>query len=527
MKTKSKKHISLVLSTFILGSMGLVGCSSDSGGSSEPAVVAEKPIIAKTVSGIAVDGYIKLATVTLNGLSTQTNDIGIWSMSYTGNNSHVISVKGGIDTSTGKPFEGTLKAELGADGVNVAVTPLSTLVSSLVKNGETKAAASAKIATQLGISEATLAGDPIAILATGTTEQKSEAAQAMKSILIVQKAAEAFAKSMGDSGSDNYEATFAGMYDVIAAQLGSAAASATTVSAFDTVMANTSGLTTALQANLASTITDPLMNDRLQAASGSVATIITSVHSISNADIANNADSAAKAVEQLTTLIENQLVLISSSTTLAAIGTAQTNAAVVTEQNDIANLVNDYTTNPNLGVTDSVVTPPVVDPVVPPVVDPVVPPVVDPVVPPVVDPVVPPVVDPVVPPVVVPPVVDPVVTPPSSGGGDSTPAVTTQTVSVTATGSSDAGSLASTYNFTAGTYTYAIANFNDGDILDFPAGNNPTMINTSFTDGNLTVQWANDGNVILVNLSNIPTADDASILGTTSFKTAFGTSSIQ
>ncbi|MFA6138060.1 MAG: hypothetical protein WC667_08240 [Sulfurimonas sp.] len=587
MKTKSKKHISLVLSTLILGSMGLVGCSSDNGGSSEPVVAPEKPAITKTISGIAVDGYIKLATVTLNGVTTQTNDTGIWSMAYTGDNSHVISVKGGIDTSTGKPFEGTLKAEIGEDGVNVAVTPLSTLVSSLVKNGETKAAASAKIATQLGISEATLAGDPIAILATGTTEQKAEAVQAIKSILTVQKATEAFAKCMGDAGSDNYEATFAGMYDVIAAQLGSAAASTTTVSAFDAVMANTSGITTALQTNLASIVTDPLMNDRLQAASSSVASVISSIHSISNADIANNRDSAAKAVEQLTTVIENKLVLISSSTTIAAIGTAQTNAAVVAEQNNIANLVSDYNANPDLDVTDSVVTPPVVDPVVPPVVDhvvppvvdpvvppvvdpvippvvdpvvpsvvdPVVPPVVDPVVPPVVDPVVPPVVDPVVPPVVdpvippvvdpvvppvvdpvVPPVVDPVVppvvdpvVPPIVTPVAPTPAATTATVAVTAANASayNASSLGVTFNFTAGTYTYAVANFNDGDILNFPAGNNPTIINTNFADGNLTLQWANDGSVIIVNLSNIPTADDGSILGTTSFKTAFGVSSIQ
>jgi len=506
MKTKSKKHISLVLSTFILGSMGLVGCSRDSSGSAAPEVTPEKPVITKTVSGIAVDGYIKLATVTLHGVNTQTNDIGIWSMAYTGDNSDVVSIKGGFDTSTGKPFEGTLKAELGEDGANVAVTPLSTLVSSLVQHGATKAAASTKIATQLGISEATLAGDPIAILATGTTEQKSEAASAMKSILTVQKAAEAFAKSMGEAGSDNYEATITGMYDVIATQLSNATASTTAVSSFDAVMANTSGLTTALQTTLAATVTDSLLNDRLQAASSSVASVISSIHSISNADIANHRDSVAKAVEQLTTLTENKLVLISTATTIAAIGTAQTNAAVVAEQNDITNLVNDYNVNPDLGVTDSVVTP--TEPVVtPPVVTPT---------------------EPVVTPPVVTPT-EPVVTPPSSGGGGSYTPPTTESISVTTANTSayNAGSLGVTFNFTAGTYTYAIANFNDGDVLNFPDGNNPTIINTDFTDGNLTVQWAYDGNVIMVNLSNIPTADDAYIYGTTSFRTAFGASSIQ
>ena len=490
MMTKNKKHISLVLSTIMVGSLGFLGCSSgssDGGGSTAPVATS------KTVSGIAVDGYIKQATVTLNGLTTQTSNTGVWSMAYTGNSSDVVSVKGGVDTSTGKPFEGTLKAELGADGVNVPVTPLSTLVSSLVQNGTTKAMASAKIAAQLGISEATLTGDPIALLETGTPAQKIEAAQAIKSILTVQKAAEAFAKSMGSSGSTNYDATFAGVYAVIAAQLSNTSSATPT---FDAVMANTSGITTALQTNLASKITDSLLNERLQAASSSVASVISAVHSISNADITNNTDSIAKAVEQQTTLIENKLVLISNAINIAAIGTAGTDADVVAGQNSIANLVNDYTTNPNLGIADSVA--PLTKPVEP--VVPVTP----------VEPVVP--VTPVVPVIPVVPVT-----------------VTTATISVTAANASayDAGSLGVTFNFTAGTYVYAITNFNDGDILNFPDGNTATIINTNFTDGSLTVQWAYNGSVITVNLSNIPTSKDGSIYGTTSFQTAFGAGSIQ
>lgn len=112
------------------------------------------------------------------------------------------------------------------------------------------------------------------------------------------------------------------------------------------------------------------------------------------------------------------------------------------------------------------------------------------------------------------------------GGGSSTLAATTQTVSVSADGSSDASSLASTYNFTAGTYAYTIAGFNDGDILDLPTGITPTIINTSFSDTNLTVQWAYEGEVITINLTGIPSADDGNIYGVTSFNTAFGSGSI-
>lgn len=451
MMTKNKKHMSLVLSTIMVGSLGFLGCS---GGSSDSTAAA-----ASTVSGIAVDGYIQQATVTLNGLTTQTSDAGLWSMAYTGNNSDVITVQGGTDTSTGKPFEGTLKAEIDADGVNIAVTPLSTLVSSLVKNGATKAAASAKIAAQLGISEATLAGDPISLLATGTPEQKIEATQAIKSLLIVQKTAEAFAKSMGYSGSANYNATFSCVYAAIASLLNNAG--------FDAVMADTASITTALQTDLALIITtDPLLNERLQAASSSVASIVVAIQSIPDTDVINYTNSVEKAVEQLTTLIENKLVLISSAENNASIIMTGGVADTIVGENNITSLVNAHIIDSNLSVIDS----------------------------------------------------DPTPTP-----------VTTATVIVTAANTSayDANSSNVTFDFTAGTYSYAITNFNDGDILHFPVGNNPTIINTSFTDGNVTVQWAYLGSVITVNLSNIPISDDPSIFGTTSFQTAFGTGSIQ
>jgi len=439
MNIKNKNNMSLVLSAILVSSIGLVGCGGGGGGSD-----------GTTVSGIAVDGYIKQATVTLNGVTTQTNDTGLWSIAYSGNNSDVITIRGGIDTSTNKPFEGTLKAEIDADGVDIAVTPLSTLVSSLVQNGATKAEASAKIATQLGISESTLASDPIALLATGTLAQKSEAAQAMKSILIVQKTAEAFAKSMGDNGSVNYEATFAGVYEVIATKLNTANLA--------TVMGDTAGITTALKTNVALSVTDTLLDERLEAASDSVENIVLSINSIALDTVQNDTNNVAKAVEQLTTLIENKLVDIASATDSATISTAGTTANGVAGENNITDLVDDYTTDPDLTIIDSSLI---------------------------------------------------------------------VAVAVANTSLYDANLSLVTFNFTAGTYIYAISNFNDGDVLNFPDGNTATIINESFTDGNVTVQWANDGNVIIVNLSNIPIADDAILYGTDSFQTAFGTGSIQ
>jgi len=97
---------------------------------------------------------------------------------------------------------------------------------------------------------------------------------------------------------------------------------------------------------------------------------------------------------------------------------------------------------------------------------------------------------------------------------------------VNATGSSDASSLDSTYNFTAGNYTYTISGFAAGDKLNFPTENTPTIINDDFTDGKVTLQWAADGDVIDVILTGLPEATDATIYGADSFRTAYGSASL-
>lgn len=324
----------MVLSTVLISSMGLVGCSNSAEDS--------------TVSGLAVDGYLSGSTVTLNSVTTETASNGRWSLSYGGYFSDVVSVRGGTDISTNKSFEGTLKAELGAEGVDVVVTPLSTLVSSLVQSGLlTKAEASATIAKQLGISEATLAGDPIALLNEGTAEQKSDAARAMRSILVVQKAAEAFAKSMGYAGTPNYEATFAAMYDVVAEML--------KIETITAVMANTDAITTKLKVKVALTVkNDALLNDRLDAASASVAAIVTAiVTAIPATTFETNIDAVAKAVEQLTTLIENELVNISTATDNTAIVAAVEAASTVATENVITDLVEEFIANPDKEIADT------------------------------------------------------------------------------------------------------------------------------------------------------------------------------
>ena len=98
-------------------------------------------------------------------------------------------------------------------------------------------------------------------------------------------------------------------------------------------------------------------------------------------------------------------------------------------------------------------------------------------------------------------------------------------VNVSAAGTSDASTAVRSYVFAAGTYTYTIAGFGAGDKLTFPAGVAPTVLNTSFTDGNVTVQWALNGQVISVVLTGL-SANDSSLNFVADFNTVFGAGTI-
>lgn len=120
-----------------------------------PATGSVTPVLPSTFSGVVVDGYIKNAVVFLdtngNGLqdqgeiSTNTNDLGGYTLP-TGALGNLLSV-GGIDISTNLPFNGTLSAPQGS----TVVTPLTTLVNSLIAAGQDTATAKAAVASALGL----------------------------------------------------------------------------------------------------------------------------------------------------------------------------------------------------------------------------------------------------------------------------------------------------------------------------------------------------------------------------------------
>ena len=103
---------------------------------------------------------------------------------------------------------------------------------------------------------------------------------------------------------------------------------------------------------------------------------------------------------------------------------------------------------------------------------------------------------------------------------------------VSAAGSVDANTLPGSnvqFDFTAGKYAYTIANFGKGDVLNFPGDINPTINNISGTDGNIDVQWADGGSLVVVTLTGLTTAQDTPIYSLGSFNgstTGFGAGSI-
>ena len=90
----------------------------------------------------------------------------------------------------------------------------------------------------------------------------------------------------------------------------------------------------------------------------------------------------------------------------------------------------------------------------------------------------------------------------------------------------DAGVADVKFFVASGDYTYNIANFGAGDKIDFPAGNVPTVINSSNTDNAVHLQYANDGKITLLHLTGLTTAQDAAIYSVNSFNTAFGANSL-
>ena len=160
------------------------GCGGGSGGNSSTTSVA----------GTAVDGYLKGANVCLDLNNNNICDTAEPSATTKSDGTFVINtilpqkdfniiVSGGIDSDTGKSFNGILYAPYEANVSKIYVTPISTMVSKLTKEGVSIDEAKKKTAAFFGISKDKLNSDP----------KKDKAVQ--KSALLLEKSLEIVAKS--------------------------------------------------------------------------------------------------------------------------------------------------------------------------------------------------------------------------------------------------------------------------------------------------------------------------------------------
>ena len=149
--SEAGEGFSPALGLLALGVLGAAAAAGGGGGSGGTQVVTPEPPPPpppepETASGFVIDGYLSGATVTRGDSTVTTDENGGYS-DLGGDPNAPIIARGGVDISTGQNFTGTLTAPAGS----TVVTPLTTLVQSLVEQGETVESAVKAVQTALGL----------------------------------------------------------------------------------------------------------------------------------------------------------------------------------------------------------------------------------------------------------------------------------------------------------------------------------------------------------------------------------------
>lgn len=168
--------------------------------------------------GVAVDGEVQGATVSLGDKSVYTGESGEWEIQYSEDEIDFVLgeviISGGTDVSTGEAFEGELRAYVNSDDIivdnitgdkTIAVTPLTTIINAMVKTGLEEGVAEEKLANTLGIEKEILDKNPIELLKSGSQEEKIFASKSIKKALLVQKFSESMMKSISSSDAQDSE----------------------------------------------------------------------------------------------------------------------------------------------------------------------------------------------------------------------------------------------------------------------------------------------------------------------------------
>ncbi|MCR4377239.1 MAG: tandem-95 repeat protein, partial [Rhodospirillales bacterium] len=161
------------------------------GNGGEVIATATVEVAPRIVSGEVIDGYIEGATVFADANNNGVLDEGEVSVRTGTNGSFTLVggtgplvMVGGIDVSTGVAFEGVMRAPEGA----TIVSPLTTLLSSMVDSGKTVEEATALVSQALGITGTVdlMSFDPVEASLSTSSEQKTVGAEVMTAAILVQ-----------------------------------------------------------------------------------------------------------------------------------------------------------------------------------------------------------------------------------------------------------------------------------------------------------------------------------------------------
>jgi len=219
MKQESVKTRVLSLATVVV--LGLTACggggdsttaTSDSSDSSDitNTTTNSSTLTSTSVTGGAVDGYLQGATIFVDSNadgqqnsgeeSVVTDNNGDFTLSGTISDGTKIYASGGIDKSTGYPFEGRLST-IYDSSQEIILSPLTTYVAALVDRNMPLADATALVAANLGIDPEDVHKDPMEVPEAFLASQK------------VQKTVEVIAAATNSNGDFNqaYENVFASL----------------------------------------------------------------------------------------------------------------------------------------------------------------------------------------------------------------------------------------------------------------------------------------------------------------------------
>jgi hypothetical protein len=260
---------------------------------------------------------VKGAKVKVGNKTAETNGTGGWIIEFEENDTvpedGEVEVSGGVDISTGEAYEGVLRTVFDREDIKekiepIPVTPLTNLVAAKVKmKSISKREAEQEIAKYLGVSEDALRKDTIKVLNSGSDVEKIEASYLIQQALIIQKSAEAIAKSIDEF---EFEVVFSAVVKTISEDVERDGKLDLKIG-FEN---NSSEFAKRVVDNLGeeNSTKKSILSMKLETAVSISAKVITTVEQIDMAILSKNGlDSISKATELFTQNIEEEMVEIS------------------------------------------------------------------------------------------------------------------------------------------------------------------------------------------------------------------------